>query len=79
MEENNERESLTKIHIKDMLSSKDLSCATHLTLIGVPNETPPKTNTQGASKGLKPTSILFPHTHIIPQTIFAKLCHSQDP
>ncbi len=38
IEENNERESLTKIHTKDMLSSKDLSCATHLTLIGVPNE-----------------------------------------
>jgi len=47
--------------------------------IGVPNETSPKTDTQGTSKGLKLTSILFLHTHIIPQTLFAKLCRFQDP
>jgi hypothetical protein len=40
-----------------------------LALVGVPNETPPKINTRGASKDLKPMSILFPHTQIIPQTL----------
>jgi hypothetical protein len=47
--------------------------------IGIPNETPPKIDTQGTSKGFKLMSILLPRTHIIPQTLFAKLCRSQDP
>jgi hypothetical protein len=36
------------------------------TPIGILDETPPKIDTQGAFRALKPTNTLFPHTHIIP-------------
>jgi len=36
------------------------------TPIEILDETPPKIDTQGAFGTLEPTSVLFPHTHIIP-------------
>jgi hypothetical protein len=68
------------IHIEDMFSFRDLSCATHKPFIGVPYETPPKIDTQCAYEGPEPAKHSFPsYPHKTPDLYFAKLCHSQNP